>query len=75
VGKSERKASFRRIKNLLEDIIERDLRENRWEFMDFTHLTLHRDKFFIVQSLNFGFHKMRGIFESVKNYSLPSEVH
>jgi hypothetical protein len=51
VGKSERKASFRRIKDLLEDIIEMDLRESGWEFMDSTHLTLHRDKFFIVQTV------------------------
>jgi len=48
VGKSERKASFGRIKDLVEDSIERGLREMGWEFMDSTHLTLHRGKFFIV---------------------------
>jgi hypothetical protein len=77
VGKSERKASFGRIKSLLEDSIERGLRENEWEFMNWTHLNLHKDKFFLLlckRSLNFGFHKMRGIFESVRNNLLPSEV-
>jgi hypothetical protein len=34
VGKSERKASFGRIKDLLEDSIERGLRDTGWEFMD-----------------------------------------
>jgi hypothetical protein len=48
VGKSERKASFGRIKDLLEDSIVRGLRETGWEFVDSTHLNLHEDKFFIV---------------------------
>jgi len=46
VGKSERKASFGRMKDLLEDSFESDLREMGLEFMDSTHLTLNRDKFF-----------------------------
>ena len=36
------------LKDLLEDSIEKGLREMGLQFMDSTHLTLNRDKFFFI---------------------------
>jgi hypothetical protein len=60
VGKPEGKRPFGRHRRGWEDNIKMDLREMRWEGMDWTDLAQDRDQWRVLVNrvMTFGFHKM-----------------